>query len=504
MSNVPDLVLHLTACHPDEESSIHSPNDVGTHLITTLGDPASAITTLAKVLKAKDPQQVVDTLGDLAQVLQRLAFTGLKKGDARERVLGLAAKFLVSLAGNADRSSPFTIPSERRYAPVGTEPGSPLALTPGFKKKHDKTNGPLMVAAVASTSQSQESELQDPLSPLSQQSAGRVILEPGSSYEELISTPSDHGLRSTPRAAREFETSSDVDLVALLKELFSMTGSSKSLLAEVVKEIPDVNRYVFTKHLDDLRPFLDFHIQSLSLLAGITGATMQCVIRQLNSCVAELFGSHASILTPYDDLEPHPFLEQLYQGATASTDRLFNRHTLMTTTDRHTLMATTSTHTQDNNIQTHTHGNNRQTDTRGNHNNNNRHTLMTTTDRHTLMATTSTDTHDNNIQTHTHDKNRQTDTRGNHNNNNRHTLMTKTDRQTHTHGNNRQTHTHDNKQTDRHTLMATTDTHSWQQQTHSHLQSYHPPLLPPSLEMICFVHISLADDDDDDAIRIDN
>jgi len=378
-----------------------------------LGDPASAITTLAKVLKAKDPQQVVDTLGDLAQVLQRLAFTGLKKGDARERVLGLAAKFLVSLAGNADRSSPFTIPSERRYAPVGTEPGSPLALTPGFKKKHDKTNGPLMVAAVASTSQSQESELQDPLSPLSQQSAGRVILEPGSSYEELISTPSDHGLRSTPRAAKEFETSSDVDLVALLKELFSMTGSSKSLLAEVVKEIPDVNRYVFTKHLDDLRPFLDFHIQSLSLLAGITGATMQCVIRQLNSCVAELFGSHASILTPYDDLEPHPFLEQLYQGATASTDRLFNRHT-----------------------------------------------LMTTTDRHTLMATTSTDTHDNNIQTHTHDKNRQTDTRGNHNNNNRHTLMTKTDRQTHTHGNNRQTHTHDkNRQT---------DTHSWQQQTDTH------------------------------------
>ena len=241
-----DLVLHLTACHPDEESSIHSPNDVGTHLITTLGDPASAITTLAKVLKAKDPQQVVDTLGDLAQVLQRLAFTGLKKGDARERVLGLAAKFLVSLAGSADRSSPFTIPSERRYAPVGTEPGSPLALTPGFKKKHDKTNGPLMVAAVASTSQSQEStcafvflfqtfdigllclwfwksgELQDPFSPLSQQSAGRVILEPGSSLEELISTPSDHGLRSTPRAAREFETSSDVDLVALLKELFSM------------------------------------------------------------------------------------------------------------------------------------------------------------------------------------------------------------------------------------------------------------------------------------------
>ena len=238
-----DLVLHLTDCHPDKDSSIHSPNDVGTHLITELGDPASAFITLAKVLKAKDPQQVVDTLGDLAQVLQRLAFAGLKKGDARERVLELAAKFLVSLAGSADRSSPFTIPSERRYAPVGTEP---VVLTPGFKKRHDKKSGSLMAAAVASTSQSQEStcafvflfqafdigllclwcwksgELQDPLSPLSQLSAGRVLLEPDSSFEELISTPSDHGLRSTPRAAKEFETSSDVDLVAFLKELFSM------------------------------------------------------------------------------------------------------------------------------------------------------------------------------------------------------------------------------------------------------------------------------------------
>ena len=64
----------------------------------------------------------------------------------------------------------------------------------------------------------------DPFSPLSEKSAGRAVQNPDASLGEEILTPSDHGLRSTPEAASEFETSSDVDLLAFFKELFSMFG----------------------------------------------------------------------------------------------------------------------------------------------------------------------------------------------------------------------------------------------------------------------------------------
>ena len=73
------------------------------------------------------------------------------------------------------------------------------------------------------------------------------------------------------------------------------------------------------EQLHELRPFLDFHMQSLALLAGITGSTMQCVIRQLNSSVAELFGSNTKLLTQFNDLEPHPFVRKLFQGDTVFT-----------------------------------------------------------------------------------------------------------------------------------------------------------------------------------------
>lgn len=91
-----DLVAHLTICHPDEGSSIQGPNDVGTHLITELGDPGKAIKTLVKVQKAKGQQYLHATLGDTAQIIQRLPFSGLKSKNAKKPVLEFAAKFLGS------------------------------------------------------------------------------------------------------------------------------------------------------------------------------------------------------------------------------------------------------------------------------------------------------------------------------------------------------------------------------------------------------------------------
>ena len=149
-----DLVAHLVTSHPDEGSSIQGPNVVGTHLITEFGDPGSAIKTLVKVQKSKGQQYLHATLGDTAQIIQRLPFSGLKSKNAKKPVLESAAKFLGSLTGSPFRLSPFIIPPERRYTPDVVTSGLVEGVwKSGYEKRFDKNNGPLILAATARTSQ---------------------------------------------------------------------------------------------------------------------------------------------------------------------------------------------------------------------------------------------------------------------------------------------------------------------------------------------------------------
>lgn len=93
------------------------------------------------------------------------------------------------------------------------------------------------------------------------------------------------------------------------------TSGAKALLAEIVSQIEDVDRYLFSQKISQARSFLDFHIAAMTLLGSVKREVSDLVIRNINYHTSELFGWNCKMLTPLEQQPPHPFFEEFFEGA---------------------------------------------------------------------------------------------------------------------------------------------------------------------------------------------